>query len=156
MVLFSSTALLEAQFGEYETEDEFLDVVQKLPKMGGRTRIDNALKLTVDQILPDARPGVYNITLALTDGKQSSGARGLEETSKPLRDAGVRVLAVGVGAGMNERRLRLMTDRDEDVMDTKEVKAHLQGILDHLNQHDCSKYQLRLSNRALPSIQKIF
>ncbi|KAL9978387.1 hypothetical protein ACROYT_G015895 [Oculina patagonica] len=138
MVLFGSSASQVAQFGQYETVDKFQDAVQQLPKMGGRTRIDKALNIAVDQVLPDARQGVYKIDIILTDGVQSSGARGLKQTSKPLRDAGVRVLAVGIGAGMDKRRLRLMTDRDEDVVDAKDIQGHLQGILDYLSQHDCT------------------
>ncbi|XP_078360599.1 uncharacterized protein LOC144644910 [Oculina patagonica] len=138
MVLFGSSASQVAQFGQYETVDKFQDAVQQLPKMGGRTRIDKALKIAVDQVLPAARQGVYKIDIILTDGVQSSGARGLKQTSKPLRDAGVRVLAVGIGTGMDKRRLRLMTDRDEDVVDAKNIQGRLQGILDDLSQHDCT------------------
>lgn len=144
MVLFGSSASQVARFGQYETVDKFQDTVQQQPSMGGRTRIDKALKIAVDQVLPDARQGVYKIDIILTDGVQSKGARGLKQTSKPLRDAGVRVLAVGIGAGMDERRLRLMTDRDKDVVNAKNIQGHLQGILDDLSQHDCSKYNCSL------------
>ena len=143
MVLFSSTAYLEAQFGQYDTVQKFQDAVQQLPKMGGRTRIDKALNRAVNQVLPDARQDVYKIAIILTDGVQSSGARGMKQTSKPLRDEGVRVLAVGVGAGKNERRLRLMTDRDQDVVNAKNIQPYLQRILDDLNQHGCSKYKIK-------------
>ncbi|XP_078360443.1 matrilin-1-like isoform X1 [Oculina patagonica] len=138
MVLFSSTASQVAKFEQYETVDKFQDAVQQLPSMGGRTRIDKALKIAIDQALPAARPGVYKIDIILTDGVQSSGARGLKPTSRPLRDAGVRVLAVGIGTKKDERRLRLMTDRDEDVVDAKNIQGHLQGILDDLSQHYCT------------------
>ena len=141
LVLFSSSASLEAQFGQYETEDQFLDVVHKLPKMGGRTRIDKALNLSVNQVFPDSREGVYKIAIILTDGVQSNGARGLKPASKPLRDAGIRVLAVGIG-GIRERRLRLMTDRKEDVVNAKNSQDRLRGILDDLSDNNCSKYQL--------------
>ena len=144
MVAFSSTAHLEAQFGQYDTVQKFQDAVQQLPKMGGRTRIDKALNRAVNQVLPDARQDVYKIAIILTDGVQSSGARGMKQTSKPLRNAGVRVLAVGVGAGKNERRLRLMTDRDQDVVNAKNIQAYLQRILDDLNQHGCSKYKIKI------------
>lgn len=140
LVLFSSSASLEARFGEYDTVNRFLDAVQKLPKMGGRTRIDKALNLADNQVFRDARRGVHKIAIVLTDGVQSSGARGLKQRSKPLRDAGVRVLAVGFGGRMDERRLRLMTDRDEDVVDAKNIQGHLKKILDELEQHACSKY----------------
>ena len=140
LVLFSSSASLEARFGQYGTVNRFLDFVQKLPKMGGRTRIDKALNRAVNQVFSEARQEAYKIAIVLTDGVQSIGARGLKQTSKPLLDAGVRLLAVGVGTGMNERRLRLMTDRQEDVVNVINIQGRFQKILDELSQNACSKY----------------
>ena len=141
LVRFGTSPLLDARFGQYETAYKFQDVLEKLPKMGKRTRIDRALNLAENQIFPEARKGVNKMTIILTDGVQSTGAQGLRPSSKPLRDAGVRVIAVGVGVGKRERTLRLMTDRDEDVVDLQNVQGRLQEILDDLSQNGCSKYQ---------------
>ena len=140
LVLFGTKSKREAEFGQYGAS-KFQDVLWKLPKMNDRTRIDRALNVAEDQIFPNARKSAYKIAIILTDGVQSAGAQGLRPSSKPLRDAGVRVIAVGIGVGKRERSLRLMTDRDEDVVDTKNIQGHLQGILDDLIQNDCSKYQ---------------
>lgn len=108
--------------------------------MDDKTRIDRALNVAEYQIFPNASQGVYKIAVILTDGVQSTEAQGLRPASKPLREAGVRVIAVGIGVGKQERRLRLMTDREEDVVDTKNLQGHLRGILDDLSQNACSKY----------------
>ena len=141
LVLFGIKSKLEAEFGQYEALKTFQDVLQSLPKMDDRTRIDRALNLAVDKIFPSARQGVHKMAIILTDGVQSTGAQGLRPSSKPLRDAGVRVIAVGIGVGKQERRLQLMTDRAEDVVDAKNIQGHLQKILGDLSQNDCSKYQ---------------
>ena len=141
LVLFSESPSLEARFGQNETADKFQDVLKKLPKLGQKTRIDRALNVTENQIFPEARQDVYKMAIILTDGVQSTGAQGLRPSSKPLRDAGVRVIAVGIGIGKRERRLRLMTDRDEDVVDAKSIRGHLQEIRNELSQNNCSKYQ---------------
>ena len=141
LVLFGTSPSLEARFGQYETTYKFQDVLEKLPKMGERTRIDRALNVAENQIFPEARRGVYKMAIILTDGVQSSGSQGLIASSKPLRDAGVHVIAVGIGVGKRERRLRLMTDRDEDVVGKNNIQGHLQKILDDLNNNGCSKYQ---------------
>ena len=140
LVLFGTKSNLETEFGQYEAST-FQNVLQTLPKMDDRTRIDRALNLAVDKIFPSARQGVYKMAIILTDGVQSTGAQGLRPSSKPLRDAGVRVIAVGIGFGKQERRLRLMTDRNEDVVDAKNIQGHLREILGDLGQNDCSKYQ---------------
>ena len=140
LALFGATPKLEAEFGQYEAS-KFQDVLQTLPKMDDRTRIDRALNLAVDKIFPSARQDVHKMAIILTDGVQSTGARGLRPSSKPLRDTGVRLIAVGIGDGKQERRLRLMTDRNEDVVDSKNIQGHLQEILHDLSQNGCSKYQ---------------
>lgn len=137
LVLFGTKSKREAEFGQYNAF-KFQDVVKKLPKMNGRTRIDRALNMAENQIFPNARKSAYKIAMILTDGVQSTGAQGLLPSSKPLRDAGVRMIAVGIGVAQRERSLRLMTDRDEDVADTKNIQRHLQGILDDLTQNDCN------------------
>ena len=137
---FGATPKLKAGLGQYEAST-FQDVLQTLPKTDDRTRIDRALNLAVDKIFPSARQGVHKMAIILTDGVQSTGAQGLRPCSKPLRDAGVRVIAVGIGDGKQEGRLQLMTDRDEDVVDAKNIQGHLQEILYDLSQNDCSKYQ---------------
>jgi len=141
LVLFGAKSKLRARFGKYETALKFQDVLEKIPKMDDRTRIDLALKVAKDRIFPNARHGVYKMAIILTDGVQSAGAQGLRPSSKPLRDAGVRVIAVGIGVGKRKNRLRLMTDRDEDVVDAENIQGYLQEIFRDLEQNGCSKYQ---------------
>lgn len=139
LVLFGSKAFVKVRFGDDRTAETFQDVVHYLPKLEGQTRIDNALRAS-RKVFQYARQNVYKIAVILTDGDQSVGASSLKQTSKPLRDAGVRVIAVGMGAGIKEGRLRLMTESDEDVVKKNNAKEYLQEILDELNQNGCSKY----------------
>ena len=97
---------------------EFESAVDQLPYERGRTRIDKALDVAASDVFPEARPGVARIALLITDGKQTeaSDAKGLREASAPLRKAGVRVMALGVGSGVDADQLRLITETDEDVL----------------------------------------
>ena len=58
------------------------------------------------------------IAILITDGEQTktSDSKRLRRASKPLRRAGVRVLAVGVGSGTDLDELRLVTESDDDVV----------------------------------------
>ena len=136
LVVFGPEASLKARLGQYKTVEELSEVLEKLPKMNGRTRIDLALKVAEDEIFPNARHGVYKMAIILTDGAQSNKTQGLRRSSKPLRDAGVRVIVVGIGVPKEDSDLRLMTDRNEDVVDAENIQGHLQKIL-----CGCSKYQ---------------
>ena len=135
LVVFGPEASLKARLGQYETY-KLSEVLEKLPKMNGRTSIDLALKVAKDEIFPNARHGVYKMAIILTDGVQTDKTKGLRQSSKQLRDAGVRVIVVGIGVPKEDSKLRLMTDRNEDVVDAENIQGHLQKIL-----CGCSKYQ---------------
>lgn len=128
MVLYSNSASVKARFGEFAEESEFARAVEGLPYERGLTRIDKALALTASDIFAKgSRPGVPKIAMLITDGTQTpaADAKGLREASEPLRKAGVRVLAIGIGKGVDRAELRLVTERDEDVV----VAANFQDLL---------------------------
>ena len=118
LVLYSDAATLKAGFDQYPTLEEFHKSVDDLPYEGGSTRIDLALEKANQEVFPQARKGVPKIAILITDGKQTKTAysKGLREASEPLRKAGVRVLAVGVGSGVDLDELRLVTESDDDVV----------------------------------------
>ena len=56
--------------------------------------------------------------MVITDGEQTQApnTKNLKDVSEPLRKEGVQVLALGIGSGVNPDELRLMVERDEDVL----------------------------------------
>ena len=118
MVLFSDSASVQARFGQYATTEEFAKAVNALPYEEGQTRIDRALDLAATEIFPEARAGVPKLALLITDGSQTpaADAKDLREASEPLRKAGVRVLAVGIGNDAVRDELRLVTVTDNNVV----------------------------------------
>ena len=138
MILFSDSASVKARFGQFASEAEFDRAVDDLPHERGKTRIDKALDLTATDIFPESREGVTKIAILITDGTQTEApdAIGLREASEPLRQAGVRVIAVGVGTNVDEDELRLVTESDEDVV----VAADFEDLLlklDNLTSKAC-------------------
>lgn len=141
LVLFGAAkASVKVRFVEHLTAQKFQDVVQNLPQYYGKTRIDKALYLAANEIFRDARWNVSKIAVILTDGVQAAGASGLLQTSKPLRDTEVRVIAVEVGADVIRERLRLMTETDDDVVTENKVQQHLKKIFEELKKNACGKY----------------
>ena len=131
MVLYSNSASVKARFGQFASAAEFSQAVDDLPYERGLTRIDKALDLAATDIFPESRAGVPKIAMLITDGTQTpaADAKGLREASEPLRQAGVRVLAVGIGKGVDEDELRFVTESDEDVV----VADDFQDLLLKLN-----------------------
>ena len=109
LVLYSDSAFVKAGFDQYPTLEEFHKSVDDLPYENGFTRIDLALEKANQEVFPQARKGVPKIAILITDGKQTKAAdsKGLREASEPLRRAGVRVLAVGIGSDVDSDELRL-------------------------------------------------
>lgn len=145
LIMFSSSATVKAQLGQYDNAEKYLEVIQKLRKTNERSRIDRALDVAVNKVFSSARPYAYKIAVILSDGVQSRGARGLWDSSRPLRQANVRILAVGIGTGLTKNRLRLMTENDDDVVDVKDIDGYLQDVMNNVYQNTCGavrKYQL--------------
>jgi len=88
----------------------FNDAVDKIPLMGSTTRIDKALRLTQKEMFTignGGRPGVSKVLIVLTDGSQTqdAGAEDPGDVAAELRDSGIRVIAVGIGKGINTTEL---------------------------------------------------
>ena len=91
-------------------------------QQGDATRIDKALKLAKDLFIPESkeRKGVKKVALLLTDGKQTNDpGTDLEEASKPLHDAKVVTIAVGIGDSVEETELKKIAKSENDVVITK-------------------------------------
>ena len=124
IVVYSTSASVEARFGQYTDQEEFAGAVDSLPHGRGFTRIDKALELTASDIFTQSRSGAPKTAILITDGVQTKAvdAKGLKEASEPLRRAGVRVLAVGIGTGVDKEELRLVTESDEDIVMVRHFK----------------------------------
>ena len=118
LVLYSTSPSIKAAFDQYHTLEEFHKAVDELPYEKGLSRIDLALEKASQEIFPQARKGVPKIAILITAAKQTQAAdnKGLKEASDPLRSAGVHVLAVGIGSGVDPDELRLVTESEDDVV----------------------------------------
>ena len=141
---FSHLPTIDGLFGEYATTSEFQGALKALPFIRKQTRIDRALSKASSEIFKTISISRPNIAIIFTDGVQTKDLsweipKGLRDASQPLKEKGVRVIAVGVTANANKERLRLMTDRLEDVVvntDKAFVAEQLKGIL----KDACSEY----------------
>ena len=146
---FSHLPTIDGLFGEYATTSEFQGALKALPFIGKQTRIDRALSKASSEIFKTISISHPNIAVVFTDGVQTLDTvteipKGLRDASQPLKDKGVRVIAVGVTANANRERLRLMTDRWEDVVVNKD-KAVLVGELKVILKNACSEYILYMN-----------
>ncbi|XP_066915349.1 uncharacterized protein [Clytia hemisphaerica] len=113
--------------------------------MGYTTRIDKALRLTQSQMFSIAnggRPGVSKVVVLLTDGSQTqdAGAENPAVVAEELRSQGYKVLAVGIGGGVNSTELAHITGAQSNVFSAATFDELIsQEFLDKLNQAGCKE-----------------
>ena len=120
VITYSEDAQVDIAFGQYKTTAELDQAVENLPYTRGRTRIDKALQLAARELFAPGKGSTDNVAkilIVLTDGQQTPAqdAVKLDVAAAELRKLGVQIFAGGVGKGINEQELRLMTERDQDV-----------------------------------------
>lgn len=120
VITYSNDADLNIRFGQYKTTADLETAIDNLPYSRGRTRMDKALRLASTDLFASgggSRDNVAKIVIILTDGTQTAAedAIKLDVAAAGLRQLGVKVFAGGVGKGIKEEELRLMTETEEDL-----------------------------------------
>lgn len=130
LVLFSNSASVKIRFRDHTSTNSFKQAVDGLVHERGFTRIDKALEVSTKEVFPFARKGVHKIAFVITDGEQTQApdAKDLKEVSEPLRKAGVQVLALGIGSKVNPDELRLIVEKNEDVLLAKSFEDLIQRV----------------------------
>ena len=120
VITYSDNAKVEIAFGQYKTTADLNKAMDDVTYTRGRTRMDKALALAARDLFgpgKGSRDNVAKILIVLTDGKQTPAedAVALDVAADELRKIGVQVFAGGVGKGIDEKELRLMTVKDEEL-----------------------------------------
>ena len=92
--------------------------------------MDKAFDKAIKDMFWSARVGVPRIAFVVSSGKQSPGSKALSVASEPLREAHIKVVAVGVGREAHLEELRAIVNNDEDVL---RADSYDQLILDRKN-----------------------
>ncbi|XP_060600216.1 uncharacterized protein LOC132753729 isoform X4 [Ruditapes philippinarum] len=112
---FQSSVKSEFNMNTYHDRQSIQDAINKIPYHSGGTNTAKAITFMNTDSFSAAhgdRPNVPNVAIVVTDGKSSSATATAAEAKK-LRDAGVTVLAIGVGSGVSKAELNaIATDPD--------------------------------------------
>ena len=118
VVTFSYNSEHSIKLKDHQDISSFNDAVDNIPLMGSTTRIDKALRLTQRELFDPtngARPGIAKILILLTDGSQTLDADAEDPgtIAQEIRDTGVKMLVIGIGAGVNQTELDHIAGDDE-------------------------------------------
>ena len=117
VITYGDRPILVTRFGDYNTHEQLRSVVDRAPFSGGVRRIDRALE-AASTVLQQSRPDVPKIVVLLTSGRQypASGAKELDEASKPLRDQGAKTYVIAIGKEPDNKKLRTIVDTPDKVL----------------------------------------
>ena len=119
-MLYSAVASVEIlNFSHRFNLEYFISRIFYLPRYyRGYKRIDKGLLVAANYVFTKSRPGVPKVAILTTNGKLTPvpDAIPLANASRPLKQQGVRIFAVGVGRNVAIQELLEITERREDVI----------------------------------------
>ena len=143
VIQFATNATIKIKFkptSRPSTLAEFKNAVDALEYRteGSTTYIDKALD-KAKEVFKDVSGERIKLLVVLTDGEQTGSDTRLASLSLELRNAHVRVLAVGIGSGVNTEELKVIAG-DENFVVTAETFTDLAKKLTLLLNKACGKY----------------
>lgn len=140
VIQFATTATEKIGFKEVPTLAEFESAVNGIiyRTEGSSTRIDNGLSKAKEVFEKVRSSDRIKLLLLLTDGKQPNVDEKLKQLSSELRNASVRLLAVGIGSGVDVEQLKLIAGDDANAITATDFN-HLKNKLGSLVKKACGK-----------------
>ena len=120
-VLFSTVATVEWGLTQYRDKASLVNAILNVRYLDMKTNLNDALYLTRTVVFAPGRgtrPGATKITIILTDGDDDVPSPGTPLTiqnATACKNAGIRLIVVGVSSSVNEHRLRqIVSDQQRD------------------------------------------
>ena len=119
-VVFSNSPKLEIKLSDHSSVEDFNKAVEKLPLLGGTTRIDLALKMAFTELFAlynGMRVGSSRLLIVLTDGKQTTdfGYIPLHDAVRPFHESGIKVIVIGIGSKVDRNELSSLVVHPKDL-----------------------------------------
>lgn len=115
MTVSDSSASLDASLDAFSSTNEFEETLSSFRYGSLRGDLSKALKLVEEKVFPKAREGVAKIAVVILDDKEDRNGRWRDYVLS-LRNAGVRVLLVGIGSQVERASLRTLVHSDGDIL----------------------------------------
>ncbi|XP_041351171.1 collagen alpha-4(VI) chain-like [Gigantopelta aegis] len=139
LIRFSSSADNQFWLNQHTTKQQLVYAVQQVPYASGSTATDLALQMARTQSFTaahGARPGVKKYAIVVTDGASRNHAQTIAEATK-LKHAGINVIAIGVGSGINRAELQGMATDSHHVFTVTNFDS-LQTIHKEVQKKTCA------------------
>ncbi|OWF43421.1 Collagen alpha-3(VI) chain [Mizuhopecten yessoensis] len=124
-VAFESNVHNAFDLNEYENETDILDAIKNITFTPGNTLTDQALRFVREHSFTNTsgdRPEANNILVVLTDG-QSTDRNQTEVEANSLHSTDTKVIAIGIGAGVDDTELGEIASQAGLVFTVPDFKA---------------------------------
>ena len=140
VIQFALTATEKIGFKEAPALADFERAVDdiKYDTEGRTTHIDNGLSKAKEVSEKVRSSDRIKLLLLLSDGEQSNADEKLKQLSSELRNASIRLLAVGIGSGVNVEQLKLIAGDDANAITATDFN-HFKNKLGSLAKKACGK-----------------
>jgi hypothetical protein len=130
LVDFGAKARIQFGLNNYQTQSEVFDAINRVRFIGDTTNTTGGLYKS-RQVLTDPqygpRAGVSKIIILITDGNPNIEANTLLEEAQNIRDAGIRVLVIGIAFVTDEEQLKAVAYTPDDYVFAEDF-SDLEGI----------------------------
>ena len=143
-LVYSNEAKLGFGFVRFDDVESTKNAIRELPKLDSRERIDYALELAKSDIFSlqgKVRTRRPMVLLVFYDGTVVSGMRDLEEVAEPLKEYGVRVIALGVGPEVIGFQMNKIVSDKGDIFQASDMERLIPEIY-NIAKQACSGVRL--------------
>ena len=132
-----SKANIMARLGDFRNKERLNQYINTIPRSGEGRAIDKALEKARELLLDSGRSDARKALVIFANGKSSSRLAELTNEAKPLHDAGVKIIAVGIGDDVDDEELNsIATNKDKVILAQPYDEATPLG---HLLAHEVSE-----------------
>jgi len=114
VVIFASGARKEVNLGSLADVDANVEAIMALPHMGSKTNHAGALKKTRKMFKKHGREDAAQLAIMMTDGQSTKFADKTEPEAEALKEAGVKLMNIGLGQYLDEKQLIRMASSADD------------------------------------------
>ncbi|XP_048254683.1 collagen alpha-1(XII) chain-like [Haliotis rufescens] len=159
VVVFSTSVTNQFNLDQHDSRTDLITAIEAVSYSGGGTNTASALSFVRKNSflsVNGARIGVTQVVIVITDGRSSNKAQTASEGSL-LHQAGIKVISIGVGSGVDMEELRAIASNNNFVFSATDfsalgiVKGEIQNITctEIAVDEQCGKAALPVTSRIL-------
>jgi Mg-chelatase subunit ChlD len=125
-LIYSRDAEVRFKFERYDTATQVVDAIGDMPHLRSDTRIDRALKKAQTELFSlngRVRTRRPMVLIVFFDGDVSRGMPDLEEVARPLKQYGVKIVAIGVGSEVNKFQIEKVVSNPSMIYDASDFNS---------------------------------